>query len=116
MTCRPTDIPRPDEIDIPALREKYRQERDKRLNAKGQEQYVEVAEAFQAMYATDPHKDIEPRAPLDEELDVVILGAGFGGILSAYYLTKMGVTNFRNLDHAGDFGGVWYWNRYPGVQ
>ena len=26
------------------------------------------------------------------------------------------MTNFRNIDHAGDFGGVWYWNRYPGIQ
>jgi len=45
-----------------------------------------------------------------------VLGAGWGGILSAYHLTNAGVTNFRNIDHAGDFGGVWYWNRYPGIQ
>ncbi|MCK9563132.1 MAG: NAD(P)/FAD-dependent oxidoreductase [Bacteroidales bacterium] len=116
MNCRPTDVPSPDEIDIAALRAKYRQEREKRLNAKGQEQYVEVADEFQALYATDPHKPLEPREPLSEDLDVAILGAGFGGLLSAYHLTKAGITNFRNIDHAGDFGGVWYWNRYPGIQ
>jgi cation diffusion facilitator CzcD-associated flavoprotein CzcO len=56
------------------------------------------------------------RAPISEELDVIILGAGWGGIMAAYHLTQAGVTDFRNVDHAGDFGGVWYWNRYPGLQ
>src|SRR3546814_5336624 len=36
--------------------------------------------------------------------------------MAAYHLTKAGVSNFRNIDTAGDFGGVWYWNRYPGIQ
>ena len=36
--------------------------------------------------------------------------------MAAYHLTQAGVTNFRNVDTAGDFGGVWYWNRYPGIQ
>ena len=31
-------------------------------------------------------------------------------------MRKAGVSSFRNIDHAGDFGGVWYWNRYPGLQ
>jgi cation diffusion facilitator CzcD-associated flavoprotein CzcO len=56
------------------------------------------------------------RDPIVEELDVVVLGAGFAGLLAGYHLTKQGVTNFRNIDHGGDFGGVWYWNRYPGIQ
>ena len=47
---------------------------------------------------------------------VAVLGAGWGGILAATHLTDAGVTNFRNIDQAGDFGGVWYWNRYPGIQ
>ena len=45
-----------------------------------------------------------------------MLGAGFGGVLAAYHLTKQGVEDFVLLDTAGDFGGVWYWNRYPGIQ
>ena len=44
-----------------------------------------------------------------------MLGAGWAGVLAGYLLRKAGVTNFRNIDHAGDFGGVWYWNRYPGL-
>ncbi len=114
MKCEPTKTPV--HVDIPAMREKYRHERDKRLNAGGQEQYVHVAGDLNEIYAIDPHMPIESRAPMTEELDVAILGGGFGGILAAYHLTNAGVTNFRNIDLAGDFGGVWYWNRYPGVQ
>lgn len=115
-TCQPTNTPAPETVDIPALREKYRQERDKRVNTEGQEQYVRLTGEFQDLYTTDPHNEYEPREPMSEDLDVVVLGGGFGGLLSSYHLTKQGVTNFRNIDHAGDFGGVWYWNRYPGIQ
>ncbi|MET0994328.1 MAG: hypothetical protein ABWY20_09700, partial [Mycobacterium sp.] len=37
-------------------------------------------------------------------------------LLSATQLTKAGITDIRNVDLAGDFGGVWYWNRYPGAR
>ena len=114
MKCEPAKTPV--NVDIPAMREKYRQERDKRLNSGGQEQYVHVAGELNDFYATDPHKPVQPRAPLSEDIDVAVLGAGFGGILASYHLTNAGVTNFRNIDLAGDFGGVWYWNRYPGIQ
>lgn len=116
MKCQPTQTPAAESIDIPAIREKYYYERDKRLNAGGQEQYVHVAGDLHDIYANDPHTPIEARDPLSEDTDVIILGGGFGGILAAYHLTKAGITNFRNIDHAGDFGGVWYWNRYPGIQ
>src|ERR1022692_4674775 len=109
MKCPPTNTP--EHVDIPALKEKYWQEREKRQNAGGESQYVHVAGDLQNFYATDPHKPVEPRAPISEEIDVAILGGGFGGILAAYHLTQAGVTNFRNIDHAGDFGGAWYWNR-----
>ena len=36
--------------------------------------------------------------------------------MAAYRLKQAGITTFRNLDSAGGFGGVWYWNRYPGIQ
>ena len=114
MLCAPTRTP--DDIDIAALKDKYRHERDKRIRSDGQTQYVrpvgDVAQSFEA----DPHKPLVPRAPISEEIDVVILGAGWGGLMAAYHLTQAGVTNFRNVDTAGDFGGVWYWNRYPGIQ
>jgi cation diffusion facilitator CzcD-associated flavoprotein CzcO len=116
MTCNPTRTPLADEIDIAALREKYLHERDKRMNSAGGTQYVQPKDDFADNYAHDPHMDVEPRDALSEDLDVAVLGAGWGGILAAYHLTNAGVSNFRNIDHAGDFGGVWYWNRYPGIQ
>ena len=116
MKCKPTGIPSAEEIDIPVLREKYRQERDKRLRREGQKQYVQPVDDFEETYEGDPHMPVASREPLSKEIDVAILGAGLSGILAGVELRKAGVTNFCNIDHAGDFGGVWYWNRYPGIQ
>ncbi len=116
MTCQATNVPPANSLDIPALRKRYAHERDKRLNAKGQAQYVRLTGGAVEDYSRDPHFPVVPRDALDEDLDVLILGAGFGGILAGYHLGKMGITNVRNVDTAGDFGGVWYWNRYPGIQ
>src|ERR1700722_18060043 len=104
------------DIDIPAVREKYLRERDKRMRGEGQKQYVRPIGDFADNYEADPHMPVVPRAALSEDLDVAILGAGWTGTLAAYHLNKTGITNVRNIDHAGDFGGVWYWNRYPGLQ
>ncbi len=114
MKCAPTKTP--EAVDIPSLRDKYRQERDKRLRDEGQKQYVRPVGEFADTYAADPHMPVVARDPISEDLDVAILGAGWTGILAAYHLTRAGITNFRNIDHAGGFGGVWYWNRYPGLQ
>lgn len=116
MTCQPTKVPSGDDLDIPALRARYAHERDKRLTDKGQAQYIRPTGGAVEDYSRDPHLPVQERAPLNEDIDVVVLGAGFGGILASYHLTKAGVTNFRNIDTAGDWGGVWYWNRYPGIQ
>ncbi len=114
--CAPTRTPLPEEIDIPALREKYRQERNKRLRREGQNQYAEPVGEFASAYESDPHMPVKPRDPIVEETDVVVLGAGFCGMLTSIELKKAGIANFRNIDWAGDWGGCWYWNRYPGIQ
>jgi cation diffusion facilitator CzcD-associated flavoprotein CzcO len=114
MKCAPTQTPV--NVDIPSLREKYRVEREKRLRKDGQTQYFRPTGEVAANYAADPHKPVTPRDPISEDIDVIVLGAGWGGIMAAYHLKQAGVTNFRNIDTAGDFGGVWYWNRYPGIQ
>jgi cyclohexanone monooxygenase len=114
MTCEPTVTP--DDIDIPALREKYRKERDKRIRPEGQKQYLRTTAEFADQYEADPHMPVVPRAAISEDLDVAILGAGWSGILAAYHLKQAGVSTFRNIDLAGDFGGCWYWNRFPGLQ
>ena len=117
MTCEVSNVPPAAEIDIPALRERYRVEREKRLDARAGDQYGQDGPGdLHGFYNKDPHMPVEPRDPISEELDVAVLGAGFGGVMAGYYLAQQGITNFRNIDHAGDFGGVWYWNRYPGIQ
>jgi hypothetical protein len=116
MNCKPTKTPPIEAIDIPALREKYAKEKAKRLRNEGQAQYMRPAGGIAGDYAVDPHKPVAPRDPVNEDIDALVLGAGWGGIKASYYLTKEGVGNFRNIDTAGDFGGVWYWNQYPGVQ
>ena len=114
MTCEPTRPP--DDIDIPALREKYRRERGKRLRSEGQEQYLRTTGDFVDQYERDPHTPFKARDPISEDLDVAILGSGWSGLLAAYHLRVAGVSSFRNIDLTGDFGGCWYWNRYPGLQ
>lgn len=115
MSCEPTDLPAPGDVDIPALRERYRQERDRRLRPEGQEQYAAAVEQEHALDYSDPYLPRQPRPALDDEVDVVILGGGWAGILVGYHMRRVGVKNLRIIEQAGDFGGVWYWNRYPGL-
>ncbi len=114
----PNGIPTAEELgfDPGALRKKYAAERAKRLRADGNTQYQEITGKY-AHYNVDPY--VEPgftRPALHEELDVLIIGGGFGGLLAAARLQKAGITNIRIIEKAGDFGGTWYWNRYPGAQ
>jgi cyclohexanone monooxygenase len=116
-TCQTTNIPRPDEIDIPAIKQRYKEEREKRLRPEKGEQYAPPSDHLtHDTYEHDPFEPVVPRDALDEEVDVAVLGAGWTGVLAAYHLTQAGVTNFRVIDHAGNYGGTWYWNRYPGIQ
>ena len=114
MKCEPTVTP--DDLDMAALREKYRRERDRRIRHDGQYQYLRTKDEFADSYEADPYMPVLPRTPIVEDLDVAVLGGGFTGILAGVQLVKAGVTNCRIIEHAGDFGGVWYWNRYPGIQ
>jgi cyclohexanone monooxygenase len=103
-------------FDPDALRQKYRIERDKRLRGDGNDQYVEIAGEY-AEYLDDPY--VEPgftRDPLTDEVDVAIVGGGFSGLCTGARLRQAGVEDLRIIETGGDFGGTWYWNRYPGVQ
>jgi cyclohexanone monooxygenase len=102
-------------FDPDALRAKYREERDRRLRADGNDQYVEVKGRF-ARFVEDPY--VEPgftRRPLSDEVEVIVIGGGFGGLLAAARLREAGVEDVRIIEKGGDFGGTWYWNRYPGA-
>jgi len=104
------------DFDPATLRAKYREERDKRIRPDGNEQYVEVKGDF-SRYVDDPYVDPGfTRAPLNDAVDVVIIGGGFGGLLAGARLREAGVKDIRVIEKGGDFGGTWYWNRYPGAQ
>jgi len=103
-------------LDPEALRARYRAERDKRLRADANDQYLNMAGAF-AHYIDDPY--VAPgfsRAPLEDEVGVAVIGGGFGGLLVGARLRDAGIDDLRLIEKGGDFGGTWYWNRYPGAQ
>jgi hypothetical protein len=102
-------------FDPDALREKYADERDRRLRPDGIWQYVQVVGTF-ARFGDEPWaKPDFTRDPVNDEIDVAIVGAGFGGLLTGARLRERGVRNLRLIDKAADVGGTWYWNRYPGI-
>ena len=111
MASEPADLG----FDPDALRAKYRAERDKRLRADGNDQYVEVTGRF-GHFIEDPY--VVPgfsREPLCDDVPIVVIGGGFGGLLAAVRLREAGVADVRIIEKGGDFGGTWYWNRYPGA-
>jgi cyclohexanone monooxygenase len=112
--CPPTQTP--DDVDIEALRRKYAAERAKRIRSDGSSQYLELKDDFVEFAEVDPHTAVTPREPIDADIEVVVLGGGIAGLLAGAYLKKAGVAEVRVIEMAGDFGGVWYWNRFPGIQ
>ncbi|MEQ9662730.1 MAG: NAD(P)/FAD-dependent oxidoreductase [Parasphingopyxis sp.] len=108
----------PDSISEPDLdwaREKYKAERDKRANSRSRNTYQTPGGGI-AINLRDTYAPRIERAERTEEVDVVVIGAGFAGLIVAIEMKKRGIGPIRILDTAGDFGGVWYWNRYPGAQ
>ncbi len=102
-------------FDPDTLQEKYRIERDKRLRPDGSAQYQSIDGEF-SNYVDDPYvRGVPTRAPLEDDIDVVIIGGGFGGMISAARLLEAGIEHIRIIEKGGDFGGTWYWNRYPGA-
>ena len=97
------------------LRAKYKKERDKRIRTEGNEQYVEVKGDF-SHYVDDPYIDVPlERKPLTDQVDALVIGGGFGGLLAGARLRQAGVKKIRLVEKGSDFGGTWYWNRYPGA-
>ena len=110
-------IPTKEELgfDPDALRDKYRVERDKRLREDANDQYNEIKGEF-SNFIEDPYitMDID-RKPLTDEVEVAIIGGGFGGLIAGARLSELGFEDIRIIEKGGDFGGTWYWNRYPGA-
>ena len=110
-------IPTKEELgfDPKALRDKYRTERDKRLREDANEQYTEIKGEF-GSFIEDPYvAENVDREPFTDEVEVAIIGGGFGGLIAGARLREHGFENIRIIEKGGDFGGTWYWNRYPGA-
>ncbi|HLK24016.1 MAG TPA: NAD(P)/FAD-dependent oxidoreductase [Caulobacteraceae bacterium] len=102
-------------IDKEALRAKYRAERDKRLRPDGNAQYLELKGQL-AHYAEDPYTPKTERPPVTDHVTFAFIGGGFAGLVTGARVVEAGITDVRIIEKGGDFGGTWYWNRYPGAQ
>ncbi|CAN5325772.1 NAD(P)/FAD-dependent oxidoreductase [soil metagenome] len=102
-------------FDPVALKRRYLAERDKRLRAEGSAQYQQVAGEF-AHFVDDPHATREfTRPSIEMQVEVAVIGGGFGGLITAAKLREAGVERLCVIEKGADFGGTWYWNRYPGA-
>ncbi|WGY00357.1 NAD(P)/FAD-dependent oxidoreductase [Nocardioides sp. QY071] len=102
------------EVDLEAVRALYRREREKRIHPDGSAQYRPMADEL-AHFVDDPYTPRVEREPVHDHVEVAVLGGGFGGLLLGARLREAGVEDLRLVEQGGDFGGTWYWNRYPGA-
>ncbi|MEM7078048.1 MAG: NAD(P)/FAD-dependent oxidoreductase [Pseudomonadota bacterium] len=106
-------------FDPEALAQRYVHERDKRIRADAEGQFVQLSHdsPFANKYLEeDPYCEPLERAPLKDEREVIVIGGGWVGMLTAARLVQAGIRDIRIVESGGDFGGTWYWNRYPGAQ
>ena len=101
-------------LDLDGLKERYRTERSRRTPDKASRDYLDMQSEFSGMLG-DPYVEVQPREPVDDEVDVLIVGGGFGGLMTAARMRQAGVPRIRIVEAGGDVGGTWYWNRYPGA-
>jgi cation diffusion facilitator CzcD-associated flavoprotein CzcO len=114
-TGDPTPRVRLQSIDKEALRRKYLEERNKRLRADGNDQYLRI-EGKLAHYLGDPYLPRAAREPKTDHVTFAFIGGGFGGLVTGARMVEAGFRDVRIVEKGGDFGGTWYWNRYPGAQ
>jgi cyclohexanone monooxygenase len=98
-----------------ALKAKYLAERDKRLRPDGNAQYRRLAGTHLEHYLHDPYLPVMERDPRFDHVTVAFIGGGFAGLVTGARLVEQGITDVRIIEKGGDFGGTWYWNRYPGA-
>ena len=102
-------------FDPIALRRRYDEEREKRVRTDGNDQYIEVEAGFGQLLEDQYAEPTHAREPIERETEVLILGGGFGGLLAAARLRAIGIEDLTLIEKGADFGGTWYWNRYPGA-
>ncbi|MEM7097735.1 MAG: NAD(P)/FAD-dependent oxidoreductase [Pseudomonadota bacterium] len=106
-------------FDPQTLTDRYRHERDKRIRDDAESQFVEVTHdsPFANKYLeSDPYSTLATRDPIKDRRDVIIIGGGWVGMMTAARLLQAGLSDVRIVESGADFGGTWYWNRYPGAQ
>ena len=106
-------------FDPDALARRYAEEREKRIRPDAEEQFLQLSHdsPFTNKYLEeDPYCETVERAPLKDEREVIVIGGGWVGMLTAARLVQAGINDVRIIESGGDFGGTWYWNRYPGAQ
>ena len=106
-------------FDPQQLAQRYRHERDRRVREDAEAQFVAVTNdsPFVNKYlAEDPYSEPVEREPIHDQREVIIIGGGWVGMMTAARLIQAGVTDVRIVESGADFGGTWYWNRYPGAQ
>lgn len=107
-------IPVQIDFDVEAVRARYAEELGKRSETKAPGGAHRPGAVDPV--GGDPWTKIQPREAVQEECEVLIIGGGFSGLTLGGKLTGAGIDSVRILEHGGDFGGVWYWNRYPNAQ
>ncbi len=91
---------------------KYRAFKEAR---RGAADYIPMEGDF-AKYLADVYSaDPVPREALTDECEILVVGAGFAGLLLWHKLRDAGFNDVRFCEKGGDVGGTWYWNRYPGI-
>ncbi|MET4538385.1 cyclohexanone monooxygenase [Arthrobacter bambusae] len=101
-------------FDVEQTRQRYAKEHSLRTPPKTGARTIQPGTADPL--GNDPWTKRDEREPITETVEVAIIGGGWAGLTCAVHLQKMGVKSLRIIEHGGDFGGVWYWNRYPGAQ
>lgn len=95
------------------IRAKRLEERNKRLRKDGLNQYMQPTGGF-AHFKNDLHTPLN-RDPQTKQVEFIMIGGGFAGLCIGAALRDIGLDDFYIIEDGGDFGGVWYWNRYPGA-
>lgn len=103
-------------IDLEAIKARYAAERAKRLRTDGVGQFTQPKGRYARFVEDVLTPQPIPRDPIKKDTKVLIVGAGFAGIITAVKLKKdYGIDDMVLVDKAGGLGGTWYWNQYPGV-
>ena len=104
--------PPPGAVFNAAEQSKYREFKELR---RGAADYMalegEFSKYLEDVYSAEPI----PREALTDECEILVVGAGFAGLLLWQKLRAAGFHDVRFCEKGGDVGGTWYWNRYPGI-